>query len=176
MLLRIDQMKNIKSSLIAKSIKVKDYVDSIDNSRFVFGLSTFFVGAFFVSVFTLDKDYSQRGELIVNDTSKLLEIYSLDEQELDIPAQTYIKPVVVSISIIDIKPDVDLPTNIYAKVGDTVRFNNLTGLGITVQSVQGEDLNLTIPQGSNSSTAFYTSRIFYYKVSDGRVGRIFIEE
>jgi len=169
-------MKNIKSSLIAKLTKIRNYIDSIDDSRFVFGLSIFFVGAFFVSVFTLDKDYSKRGELIVNDTSKLFEIYSLDEQEIAISAQTYIKPVAVPVSIIDIKPDVDLPTNIYTKVGDTVRFNNLTGLDITVQSVQGEDLNLVIPQGSNSSTAFYTSRIFYYKVSDGRVGRIFIED
>lgn len=168
-------MKQLKVKLINILIRFKDFIDSIDNNKFVSGFSVVFVGIFFISIFMLDSDYSKR-EINAQDSFKLLEAYSLDTEHIDIPTEFYIESPVVPISIIDIKANGDLPSGIYAKIDETVQFNNLTDTDITLQSVQGDSLNLTIPQGTSASVAFYTSGILYYKVSDGRVGRIFIEE
>jgi len=151
-------------------------INNISTGYFVSGLTAAFVAVFFISVYFLDKDFNSRFTKSVDKSSQMLEIYSLDTSSINIPSrfEPEIKPPIVH--IIDIKAD-DKPMSImYSKVGETVQFNNLTSTDIVVSGVQGEDLKLEIPSGTGASTVFYNTGIFYYKLSDGRVGQVYIEE
>ena len=166
---------------MAEKLKVKfdnvfKKIDNINTSYFVSGLTAVFVCVFFISVYFLDKDFNGRFVTSIDKSSQMLEIYSLDTPSINIPStfEPEIKP--QTIHIIDIKAD-DKPMSImYSKVGETVQFNNLTDTDVVVSSVQGEDLKLEIPSGTGASTVFYNAGIFYYKLSDDRVGQVYIEE
>jgi hypothetical protein len=156
--------------------KIKERFGSFNSAYFTSGLTAAFVGAFFLSVFYIDQDFSKRGEGKQNDSPQTLEIYSLDTTGLDIPTQFIAETTPIPIHIIDIKSNSIPPTITYSKVGETVQFNNLTDKDIVIESVQGESLKLEIPFGTGASTTFYSTGIFYYRLSDDRVGQIFVEE
>ncbi|MDA1338173.1 MAG: hypothetical protein O2871_02320 [bacterium] len=161
---------------VKKLSKIKERFDSFNSGYFTSGLTAVFVGVFFLSVFYIDRDFSKRGLDQQGDSPQILEIYSLDTSILDIPTKFIAETTPIPIHIIDIKSNLTPPTITYSKVGETVQFNNLTEKDIIVESVQGESLKLEIPYGTNASTTFYETGIFYYKISDDRVGQIFIEE
>src|SRR3989344_4313404 len=99
-------MQNFKINLA----KLNNYIDSINTTSFVSGLSAMFVGAFFLSVFFLDKDFSSR---VKNQTevSNTLEIYRLDTESIDIPLEVVVEYKNIPIYIVDIKTGGDLPTS-----------------------------------------------------------------
>ncbi len=164
-------MQKLKSKLI----KLNNFINSISNTHFVYTLSAVFIGVFFLSVFLLDKDFGKRFIQNKKDSSKLLEVYNLDTENIVIPTEQDLNYIEPKFYTIDLKQS-GIISSIYVKAGETVQFNNLTDKDITVESVQGESLKLDIPQGTNASTTFYSKGIFYYKLSDDRVGRVYIEE
>ena len=160
---------------VKKLSKIKERFYSFNSAYFTSGLTAVFVGVFFLSVFYIDQDFSKRGLDQQGNSPQILEIYSLDTTGLDIPTEFVAETTPIPIHIIDIESNLTPPTITYSKVGETVQFNNLTDKDIVIESVQGDILKLEIPFGTGASTTFYNTGIFYYRLSDDRIGQVYIE-
>jgi len=156
-------------------LRISEKVNTINALYFSAGISAIFIGALFTSIYFIDQDFQSRALGSDQKSSQLLEIYSLDTEEIVLPDQYKDNEKQLVIHIIDIKSESITPSLVYVKVGETVQFNNLTSFDISIESVIGQDLKLSIPQGTSISTALYDTGIFYYKLSDDRIGKIFVE-